>query len=54
MATVRRELDWKPSIDSTIERNWRGYKQAAREQGVPGSAVEFAMMFADGVEEDAR
>jgi hypothetical protein len=53
MATVRRELDWKESIDSTIKRNWSGYQEAAREQGVPGSAVEFAMMFADAVETNA-
>ena len=53
MATVREQLGWEPSMDQTIRRNWAGYQKAAREQGVPGSATEFAMIFADAIERQA-
>jgi hypothetical protein len=54
MATVRGELQWNDAFDGTIRQNWHEYQQAAREQEVSGSAVEFAMLFADAIQESAR
>jgi hypothetical protein len=54
MLNIREQLAWAPSIDDTIRRNWKNYQRAARDQGVDPSAVEFAMMFADAVEQEAR
>jgi len=54
MGTVRKELGWEKSIDDAIHENWRDYQKTARQQGTPGSAVEFAMMFADAVEKQSR
>ena len=53
-ATLRAQLAWEPSMDDTIQRNWQGYRKAARAQGAAGSAEEFAMMFADAVEKEAE
>lgn len=52
MQTVRSQLDWRPSIDQTIRKNWQRYQDAARSQAVPESAAEFAMMFADAIEKE--
>ena len=49
METVRETMGWDTSIDETIRQNWTGYQRAAEQQGVTGSAEEFAMMFADAV-----
>lgn len=54
MQTVREQLAWDESMDGTIRSNWQAYQHAAREQGVQGSAVEFAMMFADALEKESR
>jgi hypothetical protein len=52
--TVRAQLGWEPSMDEAIRKNWIAYDKAAREQDVPGSAEEFAMMFADAIESQAN
>jgi hypothetical protein len=54
LGTVREQLRWERSIDETIRRNWRDYQDAARAQGVSGSAAEFALMFADAIEAQTR
>jgi len=50
MGTLRRELQWSPSIDETIRENWLAYQDAARAAGVHDSALEFAKIFADAVD----
>lgn len=54
VATVREQLGWDTGIDESIRRNWLAYQQAAKANGLPESAEEFAMMFADEIERRAK
>jgi hypothetical protein len=54
MSTVRRELALDASFDDAIVKNWQAYRKAAKRQKKEASAIEFAKLFADTLEEQAH
>ena len=51
--TVRDGLGLVDEVDDAILQNWEGYQLAAKEQEKSPRSYEFAMMFADALEQAA-